>query len=418
MVQRCTAPGALSDFYRNMYGLGPGQGPLIPDSEEAWRALPFVTKKDLLRYPSPARSYMPLKEIDSLYVSSGTSGSPPLFMLRARLRGWEYRMQYGDFMRPALSSMGFPHRTEYFLEQAGRPARLVVFDPKHPEASVRLACAIGIESLFLHTYLLPLAGKLLSQARAAKNITCIDMAGEPCSLSLFTFIRETFPKAVIIADYGATEIDSPMAVTCQPLTDAYPQESYHPLKEFFLEIIDPDTGSVLEPKEGVEGELVVTAHTGDMCAFPLVRYRIGDMVRVTHERCAQHGQWTFAVLGRVGLDFLKVPGGVLRADEVTRVLRSIKNRVEDIFTLEVSETSSSTSIRTRAVLFIKPTQPLDMERLAQEIAGTLRVGPSSSYADGVARGLYDPLICRELPSVTEFKKQRKIVRAAHNAHGY
>jgi phenylacetate-CoA ligase len=51
-------------------------------------------------------------------------------------------------------------------------------------------------------------------------------------------------------------------------------------EQVILETIDPET---LEPVEG-EGELVVTNIVGP--AFPIIRYRTGDIVTLAHEPCA------------------------------------------------------------------------------------------------------------------------------------
>lgn len=411
LVQRCTDRSSSCDFYRNLYALPPEQAALTVRSEQEWRMLPLLTKNEIVRYPPSKRTFVPLPQADSLYVSSGTSGNPPLFMLRQRLEGWEYRAQYTDFRHTCLSSINLPHRAEYLPQSMGRPVTVVAFDPRQPGASVRLAQATGVTTLFLHTHVLATVGVLMARAGIAERIKLIDMAGEPCSLSLYAFIRSTFPNATVVSNYGASEVDGPFAVTCHPLTDTHPREEYHPLEGFFIEIIDPDTGVVLEPTHGTEGEAVITAHTAGVCCFPLVRYRIGDMVRVVEEKCEQHGQWSFVVLGRAGMDFLKIPGGVLRADEIGRVLRGMKKHVTDDFSVHVGEESGIDGApRTTATLFVHTRQPLDMTKLARDIECMLRVGPASTYADGVARGMYSPLVCKEAPADTPLKKQKRIVR--------
>jgi phenylacetate-CoA ligase len=55
-------------------------------------------------------------------------------------------------------------------------------------------------------------------------------------------------------------------------------------QEFILcEVIDPDTGSVLEMKEGLKGELVYTLIDRECC--PLIRFRSRDHVEVWTDRC-------------------------------------------------------------------------------------------------------------------------------------
>ncbi len=52
----------------------------------------------------------------------------------------------------------------------------------------------------------------------------------------------------------------------------------------YPEIIDPDSGAVLDPRAGTRGELVVT--TLDRECIPLVRFRTRDHVEITHTDCA------------------------------------------------------------------------------------------------------------------------------------
>jgi phenylacetate-CoA ligase len=55
-------------------------------------------------------------------------------------------------------------------------------------------------------------------------------------------------------------------------------------QEFILcEIIDPDTGEVLEMKEGIKGELVYTLIDRECC--PLIRFRSRDHVEIWTDRC-------------------------------------------------------------------------------------------------------------------------------------
>ncbi len=78
--------------------------------------------------------------------------------------------------------------------------------------------------------------------------------------------------------YGLSEIIGP-GVSCE-CVDA--QSGLHLNDDHFLpEIIDPETGEILP--EGETGELVITTLTKE--AFPLIRYRTGDITRLSTEPC-------------------------------------------------------------------------------------------------------------------------------------
>lgn len=79
--------------------------------------------------------------------------------------------------------------------------------------------------------------------------------------------------------YGLSEIIGP-GVSCECVEA---QSGLHICDDHFLpEIINPETGEVLP--EGEMGELVITTLTKQ--AFPLIRYRTGDITRLFTEECA------------------------------------------------------------------------------------------------------------------------------------
>ncbi|OUM89531.1 phenylacetate--CoA ligase family protein, partial [Parageobacillus thermoglucosidasius] len=92
-----------------------------------------------------------------------------------------------------------------------------------------------------------------------------------------TLEREFGIKACDI--YGLSEVIGPgVAMECHEAQNGLHVAEDH----FFVEVIHPDT---LEPVgEGEEGELVFTSLTKE--AFPVIRYRTGDIASITKEPCA------------------------------------------------------------------------------------------------------------------------------------
>jgi phenylacetate-coenzyme A ligase PaaK-like adenylate-forming protein len=179
------------------------------------------------------------------------------------------------------------------------------------------------------------------------------------------------------------------------MTDDDPRALYHAGEHTYLEIVNHETGSLLPIQDGQEGELLITADAGDDATFPLVKYRIGDTVRIVESACKKHGGWSFEVLGRTTMDFLKVPGGILRADEVERVLREL--HISDRFELHRYEHSTSAGLKTQVVLHVQAPPEVELEALALSITKLLRVSAAYTYEDGVREGLYMPLVCELLP---------------------
>ena len=78
--------------------------------------------------------------------------------------------------------------------------------------------------------------------------------------------------------YGLSEVMGPgVAMECHEAQDGLHIAEDH----FIVEVINPDT---LEPvMDGEEGELVFTSLTKE--AFPVIRYRTGDIASITREKC-------------------------------------------------------------------------------------------------------------------------------------
>jgi phenylacetate-CoA ligase len=113
--------------------------------------------------------------------------------------------------------------------------------------------------------------------------------------------------------YGLSEIIGP-GVSCEC---AEAQSGLHLNDDHFLpEIIDPETGEVLP--EGETGELVITTLTKE--AFPLIRYRTGDITSLTHEPC---------ICGRTNTRMARVSG---RTDDmlIIRGVNVFPSQVESV----------------------------------------------------------------------------------------
>ncbi|OGG79628.1 hypothetical protein A3A39_02265 [Candidatus Kaiserbacteria bacterium RIFCSPLOWO2_01_FULL_54_13] len=411
LLEKCTDPQA-PPIYRSLYRMRAGEPALRLHDWAQWLSLPLLTKDFLIETPLTKRLFTSGFETDHLRATSGTSGKPPLFCPRTYLRGMDYRALYHNFKNPILAYTvpAMPHWHEHFQQSLGHTPRVVVFDPKRAAASVKLARAAGVDSMSLFTFHIPIVGELMKKERIAERIKFIEICGEACSRSLFEYLRDVFPYAVILPFYGSSEVeDSPIGVPCRPITGEEPFAVYHAKESHYHELIDPESDKRIEPKAGAEGELVITAYPGEPSSFPLIRFCTGDTVRVIEENCPKHGGWSFTILGRTEMDFVKVQGGVLRADEIERVLRLFPTLVSDRFTLHCYERTTPQGPLLAPILHVEPRGTIDLSVLAREISRQLRIAPSFRYADGVALGRYAPLTCEILQS-PEKGKNKRIVR--------
>jgi phenylacetate-CoA ligase len=103
----------------------------------------------------------------------------------------------------------------------------------------------------------------------------------------------------------------------------------------YPEIINPDTGDVLDIKDGVQGELVYTSL--DRECQPLIRFRTRDHVVVTHTSC-ECGRTGYAVrcIGRTD-DMLIVSGVNVYPSAVREVVGSFIPRVSGNILIQLEE---------------------------------------------------------------------------------
>lgn len=410
LVAHCTNP-AGPDIYRMHYGMQLSDSPLDIHDEAAWRALKPITKDDMLLRPLHERSFIPLSELDHIRASSGTSGKDVLFSPRTHVRNMTYRTAYHDFEGAflAFTVPMMPHWHERFLLEIGKKPRVISFDPKEPAACVKLAKAAGVTGISAFVYHYRSICEHMKKEGINRHIRLVEITGEVCSMAQYEHIRSTFPHAVILQSYNSSEVeDAHIGMPCKPVDGTEPLAVYHPKDSHYLELID-EQGTLVEPARGAEGDLLITAFPGEPSSMPLIRYRIGDTVRIVETTCS-HGLFSFTVIGRTEMDFLKITGGVLRSDEITRVLRQFPSLVTDQFELHCTERATSRGPLLDLVLHIETKQEVSLETLAANISAQLRVSPMHTYADGVAEGRYLPLTCTRL-SLNTGKKARRIVRA-------
>jgi phenylacetate-CoA ligase len=96
--------------------------------------------------------------------------------------------------------------------------------------------------------------------------------------------------------------------------------------QFLAEVVHPVTGEVLQA--GQEGELVLTTLTAE--AYPLIRYRTGDVtvLRQTICSCGRTSARIIPILRRTD-NRISVRGIPIYPEQVETILRRIDNRIED-----------------------------------------------------------------------------------------
>ena len=277
-------------FYRGRFGeqgFDPGDFRSLDDL----RRLPFTTRAELAQHHPYGLFAVPLREVVRLHAAStATGGRQVVVGHTARdIRTWGELVARvlvaGGVTRDDVVQIAFDYGIfpdgfgfHYGAERIG--ASVI------PTSAARIAHQLEIMRDYRSTVLIAppsvarsLADHLVTESIDPKTlflrvgVFSAEFWGEPLRRDLESRL------AIRAADaYAVGEVMGPgVAGECAARAGLHLQEDH-----FLAEIVDPATGAVLPP--GATGELVLTTLTRE--AFPLIRYRTGDLTSLDPALCA------------------------------------------------------------------------------------------------------------------------------------
>jgi len=280
---------SFNDFYRRRMK----EHQVHPDdigTLEDVAKLPFMYKSDL-RDGYPDRIFTAERnELVRYHVSSGTTGKPTVVGYTERdIENWSESLARG-FSSCGLGrgdviqvSYGYGLFTgglgaHYGAERVG--ATVLPTSVGNTERQIELMQDLHVTAIACTpSYLLHMgevAEKMGVSIRDDTDLRIGILGAEPWSEQMRSRIEDWLGiRAYDI--YGTSELSGPMFTECSE------QQGIHIWGDLALaEVIDPETGEVLQP--GERGELVVTILQKE--AFPMIRYRVGDITIMDEAPCA------------------------------------------------------------------------------------------------------------------------------------
>lgn len=284
-VDRCYRNVALFRQRMDGAGLNPFDVKDIGDLAK----LPFTNKTDLRDTYPYGLFAAPFKDVVRLHASSGTTGKPIVVgYTRPDLDIWSSvmlrsfaatGMHSGDVLQNAYGYGLFTGGlgAHYGAELLG--ATVIPISGGNTERQIMVMRDFGVTAIcctpsyFLH----------LIEVVASKRIAFSELGvkigifgAEPWTEEMRAYIEsESGIKAYDI--YGLSEIIGPgVGIECAEQCGLHIFEDH-----FLIEIVDPETGTVLP--DGEEGEMVITTITKQ--ASPMIRYRTHDITSIIPEPC-------------------------------------------------------------------------------------------------------------------------------------
>lgn len=252
--------------------------------------LPFTTRQDLRdNYPFGLFA-VPMSSVVRLHASSGTTGRSTVFGYTKRdIETWSELMAR-SLVAAGLSKNDIIHNAfgyglltgglglHFGAEKIG--ASVIPMSGGNSKRQIMILQDFGPTALCsTPSYALHLAdqGKSLGIDMKALKLRVGIFGAEPWSRAIADEIEKIYGITALNI-FGLSEVMGPgIAMECLEGRDGMHIWEDH----FLVETINPQTGEVLP--EGSEGELVFTTLTKE--AFPLIRYRSGDISRLIAEPC-------------------------------------------------------------------------------------------------------------------------------------
>ena len=273
--------------------------------------------------------------------------------------------------------------------------RLLVGDVSNLPATAYQAAYLAVDTIIGTPTLLLEFAPHLARHYDLSRITALRCRGENLTPLRMQKLQELYPRARLRAGYALAEI-GPLGRQCAELASSPETISlFHALEEEYLE-------------SGPEGELIFTPLLADEgFGTPLIRYRTGDRVKFLEEKCrCGDRQPLFQVAGRIGLDYLKVSGGVIAAGEVERAIRELGG-AED-YLLHVWEAEEQGQIKIKLVLEIVPgdKSAVLLPHYGELFSQKLKVGAHTTLSQAIKLGFFSSPEVRQVKQILRVVSKR------------
>jgi phenylacetate-CoA ligase len=280
----------LAQAYQNVphYRSAFDEAGVHPDDLHALSDLarfPFTVKEDLRRNYPFGMFAVPREEVVRIHASSGTTGQPTVVgYTQGDIDAWADLMarctragggRRGDIVHVAYGYGLFTGGlgAHYGAERLG--CTVIPVSGGQTERQVRLIQDFKPDIIMVTpSYMLAIGDEFERQGIDPRTCSLrIGLHGaEPWTEPMRREIEERFDMQAIDI-YGLSEVMGPgVACECVETKDGLHIWEDH----FYPEVVDPETGKVLE--DGEKGELVFTSLTKQ--AFPVIRYRTRDLTRL------------------------------------------------------------------------------------------------------------------------------------------
>ncbi len=323
-----------NEVYRRRFkdaGLKPEDIKTLDDIQK----VPFLTKDELRKYYPFGLVCVPMDEVVELHASSGTTGKPVVGTYTKNDLGvWSEVMARIMYTAGIRKKDRFQNAFGYGLftgahgfEKGAQKIGALVIPTSSGNTLRQLQLMKDFETTALGctpsyaAYMAEVAEKEGYDIEKDFKLKVAMCGAEAWSDEMKRKIEEKWGISTF-DNYGLTEIIGPgVSVECEE------HDGLHiNVDHFYVEVIDPKTGEVLEP--GEKGELVFTTLTKE--AFPSIRFRTKDLSILIEDECScgrtlpRHVR----LLGRAD-DMMKVRGVIVFPKQIEEAIMKVEGTSEN-----------------------------------------------------------------------------------------
>jgi len=370
---------------------------------DSFTKLPFLTKDELLDKELSEITMVPQDEISYYSIASGTTfKNKPLILPHDNIRNKINTDLFSEKLlkgkKPKKILILLPPRApkfSIFLKLEVRGVNFIPGEVKNLKLMLYLIKELGIDGLMsTPTILSMLAEESKKQnEETLNNVSYLHISGEQRTNARIDYLNNVFPNAYFYFHYGCSEI-GPIGLRCEYLYKK-PNNFFHPNDSVLVEIVKSNGTPA---KKNEIGEVVITSFSNK--AFPLIRYKTGDVATISKIKCGCGKKHT--IILKENKNFIRIQGIALYKDMFIKALDSKK--LGKTFKIGLVEKEIQNKIKLQITILL-PENKMNLvdENLIENFPKNIKISSSQTLDEFLKKDTILPL---RFESISKIDKER------------
>lgn len=399
-----------SSFYRDKYKKAGISSWKDIKTAKDFQNIPFLTRQEIVKTNPYDRLFISKENVCSIWISSGTTDSKnptiilhrPLHPLQKKLfREHTSRLNTKSTLVLFSSLANQARLQEEWGFLKNKDGLIVAGDINNLPLTAQIASQLNLDSIKTTPTILSFFIPYLKKEVDLSQITYIFLGGEFCSEQRLNYFKKIFKNAYFQFNFGSNETQM-KGYRCQILAKKSPR-FFHPLPIFYFEYLN----------EQEESEQVIT-HLFHV-AFPLIKYKTGDSVRLEKQSCGCGETQIIEVHGKLEYDVAKISGATLYTNLIEQALKSsLEYLSSPEWQLHLYEKVISNKIMPNLKLYVIPKKHIKnlntlKDQIEKEVSKNLYISQTSTLSDLVKKGVFLPLEVIFVDSFQKGPKHKRII---------